>query len=260
MPRMRVQFGGTIGANGEWSNTLEFLLSGPVGSQATLQAIATAIRSNLSADTSWKTAYCTDTNLLTVKCLYYANNTGTATLVAEASGAAIPGTATPVHAPQVCSVASLRTTLPGRSYRGRTYVPYRGTNIAASGILTSTGQGLVSLFVNRLVTQVGAALASSSLTASWVVWSSKNGTGTPVAAVLVGTQADTIRHRGRNANETYSSYTPPSVTLTESDQDTVDAINALANQGISAIVGPVEPSGAQVGEVLGIIAGAILEE
>jgi hypothetical protein len=256
MPRLRVQVGGLLAATGTWSNTLEFFLSGAISSQATLQSIANATFTALTADASFKAGFCADTTFKSVKMLYYPTNTPPAALVAESAGSPVYGSAAAIHAPQVCAVASLRTGTAGRSYRGRTYVPYRGASISSAGVLTSTAQGIVNTYVQRIVTQVATALGSASISAAWVVWSEKLGTGSAVASVLVGTQCDTQRHRNDNRDESYASYAPPSVVVSSTDQAEVDRLNAILNEVVPGISAP--PAGFT--DVLGIIAGAVLTD
>lgn len=60
-------------------------------------------------------------------------NTDTAALLSEANfGSPIPGTGTSNHPAQTAMVVSLRSSVPGRSGRGRMYLPATGAAIAAA--------------------------------------------------------------------------------------------------------------------------------
>lgn len=235
--RLRYQIGGSIGSFGPWSNTYEFILGSAVSSQAVLQAITNSVGTTLAGSGAYKAALCTDTSLGYGKALYYPVNTGAATLVAQTPFTATAGTATAVHAPQVCTVASFRTGTAGRSYRGRAYIPYRSTNINALGVVASAGQTIINAHVSALVAAMGTALAAQSISGSWVVWSPKLGTGTAVNALLVGNQCDTQRHRNDNREEIYSSFavTPLTVEVDPADPDAdekLKILNGVANAPI----------------------------
>jgi len=228
MARLRVSVGGVIATVGKWSNTYEFLLGAAVPDQNTLQTIANACVTNLSASTALKAALCSDTSVAEVKLLAYASNTGPASFVATGNGAPFIGTLSPVHAPQVAAVASLRTGGAGRSYRGRVFIPYRGSGISPAGALTSTTPTTVGQAAVAVRTAIVSAAATSGVSAIWVVWSPKLGTGSPVTAVLVGNQCDTIRHRNDNRDETYTAVTVPSAVEVQpnSDQEQQNAQDA----------------------------------
>lgn len=258
MPRLRVQVGGALAGNSDWSNTFEFLLSGSIATQAALQSVMNAIYTTLAASTPFKTGYGSDSTMVNLKGLYYPSNTGPSSFVAQSVGAAVVGIAAPVMAPQVCVVASLRTNIAGRSYRGRVFVPYRAGNISSAGVVNSTGQTAVASYVQAVVSAVASALTAQSLTASWVVWSPTKGTGTPVTAILVGSQCDTIRHRNRNRAEAYVSFTPPSTTLEVPSAAEADAINALRNSFVKAHVDPSVAG--NLDDVAGLVVDAVAIE
>jgi hypothetical protein len=251
MTRLRVSVGGVIGTVGAWSNTLEFMLTGTIPNQTVLTTVATSIRTSLLASAAFKAGFCTDTDMRTVKLLYYPTNVPPATLVAEVGGSPQGGTQTAIHAPQVCVVASLRSNVAGRSGRGRTYVPYRSTGVLANGTVTSAGQNAVAGYVTAIVTAVGTALASQSVNAAWVIWSPKLGNSVPVASVLVGSQCDTIRHRNQNRDEVYAAFTVPALQMQTEDDEQLAVINAIAN---GSFWDPIDFRTA--GEVIPIIIGA----
>lgn len=258
MPRLRVQVGGALAGNSDWSNTFEFLLSGSIATQAALQSIMNGIYTTLAASATFKAGYGSDSTMVNLKGLYYPANTGASSFVAQSVGVAVVGSGAPTQAPQVCVVASLRTNLAGRSYRGRIYVPYRSGNVASTGVVNATGQTAVANYTQAVVSAVASALTAQSLTASWVVWSPTKGTGTPITAILVGSQCDTIRHRNRNRSEAYSSYTPPSTTMVVSSQAEADRINALQNAFVNATIDPSVAN--KLDDVQGLIVDAVVGE
>lgn len=258
MPRLRVQIGGALAGNSDWSNTFEFLLSGAIGTQSALQSIMNAIYTTLNGSATFKAGYGSDSTAVNLKGLYYPTNSGASSFVAASAGAAIVGVGAPTQAPQVCVVASLRTNLAGRSFRGRVYVPYRSGNISSSGVVNSTGQTAVANYVQAVVSAVASALTAQSLTASWVVWSPKNSTGTPIVAILVGNQCDTIRHRNRNRAEAYTSFTVPVTSMVAPSQAEADRINALQNAFVNAHVDPTVAG--NLDEVAGLIVDAVAIE
>lgn len=231
--RLRVSVMGTLGTVSDWSNTVEVALGSGIADQVTLQTIVNAIRANLAASSNFKAGFCADTALTTVKGLYYPN-TARATLVAEASGAAVPGAiTTAVHAPQVCIVASLRTGGAGPSMRGRLFVPYRGSNISAAGVVNAGGQASIAAYAQAIASAVIAACASSGVAASWCVRSDKLDAMTPVTFIQVGSQCDTVRHRNRNRQETYTSTAVSTTEIQAATQEEADAINMLKNAQVS---------------------------
>lgn len=234
MTRLRLTVGGLIGPTQSWSNTLEFSLSAPVSSQLLLQTLVGNIRTTLSGDANFKAGLCGDSSLVSVKALQYNTNAPPATLVAEATGTAVNGTTTSLHAPQVCVVASLRTSAAGRSGRGRTFVPYRGAAISSLGVVSSAGQAIIAAYVNAISTAVFSALAMQSIASAWIVYSPKTGNMLPLSAINVGTQCDTIRHRNNNRDEAYTAFVPAHAVITVDNDEDEEALGAVQNTPIPA--------------------------
>lgn len=235
MPRLRVQIGGVMAVQGAWSNTLEFALDAAVPSLTVLQTIATAIQTTLASSTPFRSAFGTDTDARNPKLLYYPTGSTTATLVATGAGAAIPGTSTSVHAPQVCIVASLRTDFSGRSARGRLYCPYRGSQINAAGAVSGPAVVVVAGYANAIKSAVVAACAAQGIAAAWGVYSPKTQVMRTITSILVGSQCDTIRHRNDNRAET---YTASAVTATQVQSQSIDDDDLLARIAASATAVP----------------------
>lgn len=237
MPRLRVQVGGLIGGVSAWSVTTEYALSGDVASLAQLQTIATALQTALSTSTAFKTGICLDTTCVNPKLLFYPTGSSVATLVAQGTGAAFTGSPVAIHAPQVAVVASLRTDQAGASRRGRSYLPYRASNVAATGVVNTAGQTAVANCILALRTQVITAVAAQSLAATWIVWSPKLQSGAPITGVLVGSRCDTIRHRVSGVPEVYQASSVPPVVLSfaEGDDEAQAILDAVANSSIVPI-------------------------
>lgn len=248
MPRLRLTVGGALGTASDWTNSLEYSLGAPITSLATLQTIVNATFAALSASTAFKTGFMSDSTCSFVKALVYNSDTGPADLVATSSGTAIASTNGPTHAPQVCVVASLRSNVAGRSYRGRIFVPYRGNNISAAGVVSSAGQTIIAAYVNAINTAFVVAATTSSVAAAWIVYSPKTGSMTPLANIQVGTQCDTIRHRNRNRAETYAAFAITTATMT-GGEDVASLVGTVGNtpvyvkiaKGVSTVVTKVLP-------------------
>lgn len=104
--------------------------------------------------------------------------------------------------PEVAVCLSLLTGVPGRSNRGRMYMPAPGlvTPVAnASGVLATAGQGLYAQWAAAFF----AELNSFSTGLDVVVWSRKNASVRNVTRVAVGNQFDSQRRRQNNTPETY---------------------------------------------------------
>lgn len=236
MPRLRVALSGN-GPVERWGINNDYALTSAVPDFATLQTIASALATALNASSPFKTGFCSDMTITEVKLLHYPLFSGVANLVATQAAGPITGTSTAVHAPQVCAVASLRTNLAGRSHRGRTYWPYRGSQVAASGALSAPGQAIVAAAAQAMKTAVVTACTASSIGAAWGVFSPTLSSMTPIVDVLVGSQCDTQRRRNVNRAETYSVSPVTGTEIEVPDQDAKDIVDAaishFLNQPIS---------------------------
>lgn len=96
--------------------------------------------------------------------------------------------------PQVAYRATLRTLLPGKSYRGRIFLPSPPEgSVDANGAITSTAVLSAQDFLTNARTDVDAAIAASSNVIS--VPSFKNGTTTELFDILVRDIVGTQRRR-----------------------------------------------------------------
>jgi hypothetical protein len=131
--------------------------------------------------------------VFTTVSLYYYNGGSTAALQAQNSGINTPGTSAAAQLPDQCAlVVSLLTGIPGRTKRGRLYLPPM-----SAGLMNGNGQ-----LSSATCTTVAAAMAAffngirtSANGAQPVVASATAGTKTPLTSVRVDSIVDTQRRR-----------------------------------------------------------------
>lgn len=112
---------------------------------------------------------------------------------------ALKGTGPSTHPPQTAVVASLRTALPGRSGRGRLYLPATGLGLQSTLQMTETQATNIATAVKTWVSDL-AATATAAYPAPgplhlFVVHSKKNNTAQDVSAIQVDTVLDSQRRR-----------------------------------------------------------------
>jgi hypothetical protein len=99
-----------------------------------------------------------------------------------------------MSSPQVTYRVTTKTTLPGRSYRGRIYLPSPPEGeVDANGVLSSGARSSAQDFMDALLTDVNAALSGAS--AALVVPSFKHGTVQVMNDALVRDRVGTQRRR-----------------------------------------------------------------
>lgn len=101
---------------------------------------------------------------------------------------------------QICAVLSLRTGIPGRSHRGRMYVPVLSVAIAAGGVASTT---LLNGLASGLATSMGTF--NSSGNGKCVVSSSTLAAAFQIKTVQVDNVLDTQRRRRDKVVGTVSS-------------------------------------------------------
>lgn len=104
---------------------------------------------------------------------------------------------------QVCAVVSLRTGFAGRSYRGRMYLPATGQPLEADHQMSNTdcqslAQGYVSFLHDVDFNNAGKP----------VVVSTKLGTATPIASVVVDSRLDIQRRRANREAAAHTATQP----------------------------------------------------
>lgn len=164
MARYRVTFGGRLVAAQRWSIGFSFF-DGQEDATVPSAPIMAAFAQQMYADfisAAWSTATApatpisarisTDGNLDQCRAYAYAvTGAATAGTVGVSTGAAVAGTSAPTMPPQVAIVASLRSDFPGRSNRGRVYIPNRTAVLSANGQVTaSVCTGVATAIANFL--------------------------------------------------------------------------------------------------------------
>lgn len=94
---------------------------------------------------------------------------------------------------QVAAVVTHKTQYAGRSYRGRHYLPALDQIQWTDGLLDVTTRNAIQTYYDDIVAAVGAGGANTDL--SWVVWSQKLLTYTPVNGTIVRQIPGVIRRR-----------------------------------------------------------------
>ena len=114
---------------------------------------------------------------------------------AEVDGLAIQGTGVVRMPPQAATVVSLLTGRPGRSYRGRIYVPaWGGSLVSPGGRLGSPTTTQVAENV-RTIKDICVDECPATFVPKMVVYSPKLDVVTPVTQLSVGDVVDTQRRR-----------------------------------------------------------------
>lgn len=139
---------------------------------------------------------------------------GITRVLAERSPAAAPGTFGTLYLPnQAAVVVTLITTKPGRTGKGRIYLPLLGLSLGTTGRISSTTVTNVANAARTLVqginTGVATALTGGAPIPKVAVQSQVAGSGATamVTGLRVGDIVDTQRRRRDSVAETYTSVT-----------------------------------------------------
>lgn len=154
-----------------------------------------------------KSGNTSDTTLSNSKLYFY--DGGLLTVDGAASITPVAGTGTSAHPGYVASVCSLLTDYPGRSKRGRLYLPATGM-----GILTTTSQWASSTLTHGIVDNMRLFLQNGGIAPSWdgtagihpVIMSMSLGSITDVTGLRMDSLPDTQHGRTRRlvATDTYA--------------------------------------------------------
>lgn len=211
MTEYRVILSGTSPAPGEvWSCGMSLQGVAPAMTQDQITAWATNIATAVNAYTSANplvSLLSSSGSMTTVRC--EVRDPATEDLV-RAGEAAIPtglsGSATPNKVLQASVVISLRTAVPGRSYRGRVYWP-AWVYTPTGELLFSTGTlpGYLTAYADLVeLVNAQAIVVDPSFAVILVVRSRLLHVSTPVTALAVGTVPDIQRRRRDAINEQYT--------------------------------------------------------
>lgn len=126
---------------------------------------------------------------------------GPADELAETALVALVGSgSTKALPPEAAACVSLLTGLPGRSNRGRMYLPaLRVESLANNGTFNTTDVSVMSAWAAAFLGDVNTAARSA------VIWSRKQAASKNITMVSVGNQVDVQRRRQNSLPETYTS-------------------------------------------------------
>lgn len=159
-----------------------------------------ALNSNNVLPASWRPMMSTATSLTTIR-TEYINAAGRLQQVAAWElPTAIAGTGSLTKPPQVALCLSLRTGRPGRSYRGRMYLPALATPLGSDARVANATCQTIANETAAFLKQLGEAIAAGSAPGGAAlgvpqVASAAAGVLTPVTQVQVGDVLDTQRRR-----------------------------------------------------------------
>lgn len=164
----------------------------PPSSQAALQTDCNAISAFVT--TMWnaiKASIYTSYTLTEVDAYQYVWPSTTAQFQAQTLLTANPGTLATAASPiDTALVVSIRSAVPGRSGRGRMYLPYHGLCLAASGMTSGTPYTTYATAVKALFTSVAGYSSYAPIVASRT-----HGTWQPPSAILCDNKPDVQRRR-----------------------------------------------------------------
>lgn len=202
--RCLVSVGGLLSAKHAWSINLNYVTDS-VPSATVAQTIANAVMTAINGSTTLKGLLNTSDSYETVRVTGYPALTGPATVSAVSTNSHVLGTTSIVSGPQMCVGVTLRSSTPGRSFRGRLYLPHRFGTVNSDGTVNSGTATSAAGIVNALNDQILIAMSASSIAASWVIYSKTKPAATPVTSLSVGNMGDTQRRR-IEAKETYTNF------------------------------------------------------
>lgn len=202
----RATFGGRLVAAQRWSIGFSFtdgVDDSAVPDQVTLANMAQQMYADFIAQ-AWSTSttpalpisarISTDGNLDQCRLYAYASTSlSAAGGVGVSSGAAVPGTSSPTMPPQVAMVASLLTPFPGRSNRGRVYIPNRTAVLSSDAQITaSICTGVATAIANYLSLARTRTIRGGPMIP---IVESSTSTDTEIVRVRVDSILDTQRRR-----------------------------------------------------------------
>lgn len=196
---VRLTAGGDIATTQSWSTGFTVSVPGSATSQSDLQTLLGAFRA--AWEIGWATATTTkiasinaaDTRLYRYRAYLYAPSGGPAILQASEDRTALLGTQTGSSVPtQTSIVATLLSGLPGRSYRGRMYLPATAITLGATHQTTQTVVNGLATTVAGIITAVNAATTGTPF--GEVVVAGLQGR-IPISSVRVDSEPDIQRRR-----------------------------------------------------------------
>jgi hypothetical protein len=153
----------------------------------------------------WKASQSSDTTFDSVLVRFY--DGATLSVDGTASATPVPGTGSGAHPGYVALVVTLLTAFPGRSHRGRIYLP-----ATAVAINSATSQLSTAATQDTLAADVATHLASSAHTPSWasgvlftpVVLSKTLGSTADIVSLRIDSLPDTQHGRTRKLSAVHT--------------------------------------------------------
>lgn len=199
--------GGNSTVGGTWSMGLNFATDRlPTTPEATV--IADAIMQALTTNSAFKLGISSLDQVNNIRLFGHSPANAPASVSGQSSAALFAGTGnSAVLTPQVAVAVTLRSGLPGRSYRGRVYYPARAVTVAANGELAvgGTAETTLAASLNAFKSACNTAMGANGISSTWVIYSKTQVAMTPVSHLSVGSRVDTIRRRNEGV-ETYTDF------------------------------------------------------
>lgn len=205
---------GSIDTTQDWSTGWFFKVLGLTGPPTTdqMNTMLTDLQSDLEYWWNQLKGFAnSQTKLLGVRGYFYPAHNGHSTVVADLPlTASISGTSSFNMPTQTSIVASMRTSVSGRSARGRSYFPATGLELNSSGQLAAAdAQSFATHYGNvlaDLALDIASSLASSGV--GPVVWSQKTTATHQIILVGVDSRPDVQRRRADKVIATYYETAP----------------------------------------------------
>lgn len=198
-PYVRLTAGGDIATAQSWSTGCAVTTTNNVISQEQLQALLGAWRA--AWESAWQASTTdnrlsvnnqSDTRLFRYRAYLYPANGGQAVLQAAEDRTPLPGTSTATLPAQTAIVATLLSGLPGRSYRGRMYLPCTGATLQVNHQLQATRAQGIATSVAGILSAVNAFASGGPFGVAAVAGLQGR---IPVSSVRVDTEPDIQRRR-----------------------------------------------------------------
>lgn len=197
--RVRYVMNGLIEGVQSWSTSLWFsnFTTDPTQDQLNLynEYLTAAIQTQMStiASAIWSPGISADYST----CYYYDAAATTASLVSTPEQIAITGGTSSIHLPPQCSVVmSLRSGVPGRSGRGRNYLPLgKATAVGANGQLATGVTNTLADAYAAMIGDLNAVLDWNSSVKTACINSVTRATVYDILSVVVDSVVDTQRRR-----------------------------------------------------------------
>jgi hypothetical protein len=204
----KVVLGGHINTVQTWSTGFWLTFSGFAGAAPSADKVAGDLEGNTDVNTMVDALWSSLSSFIARTCTfdsvrYTCYGEDTSTPSESLRSAATPGAGGSNNGlpPECATVASLHTSRPGGSYRGRMYLPLTGLAIGLDGFMQETNAQTTANAVAALFNSLnghtfeGAPGGAGGYGVNVVVFSPKLGTTQPVTSVSVDTKVDVQRRR-----------------------------------------------------------------